>query len=55
VVAIDLPQVVDLVSNPQGFDLLHRDCVNVCDWFTRQRLECDAEELFGELVGEVGF
>ena len=55
VVAIDLPQVVDLVSNPQGFDLLHRDCVNVCDWFTRQRLECDAEELFGELVAEVGF
>jgi RIO kinase 1 len=55
VVAIDLPQVVDLVSNPQGFDLLHRDCVNVCEWFTRQRLECDAEELFGELVGEVGF
>lgn len=55
VVAIDLPQVVDLVSNPQGFDLLHRDCVNVCDWFTRQRLECDAEELFGQLVGEVGF
>ncbi|WP_244284189.1 serine protein kinase RIO [Agromyces badenianii] len=54
-VAIDLPQVVDVVSNPQGFDLLHRDCVNVCDWFTRQRLECDAEQLFGELVGEVGF
>jgi RIO kinase 1 len=55
VVAIDLPQVVDLVSNPQGFDLLHRDCVNVCEWFTRRRLECDAEQLFGELVGEVGF
>ena len=53
VVAIDLPQVVDVVANPQGFDLLHRDCVNVCDWFTRQRLECDAEQLFGELVGVV--
>ena len=53
VVAIDLPQVVDLVSNPQGLELLHRDCVNVCDWFTRQRLECDPEQLFGELVGEV--
>ncbi|MFC4828023.1 serine protein kinase RIO [Agromyces aurantiacus] len=53
VVAIDLPQVVDVVANPNGFDLLHRDCVNVCDWFTRQRLECDAEELFGELVGDV--
>ncbi|MFC9558967.1 serine protein kinase RIO [Agromyces sp. NPDC056965] len=52
-VAIDLPQVVDVVSNPQGFDLLHRDCRNVCDWFTRQRLECDAEQLFGELIAEV--
>ncbi|MGR2752255.1 serine protein kinase RIO [Agromyces arachidis] len=53
VVAIDLPQVVDVVANPNGFELLHRDCVNVCDWFTRQRLECDAEELFAELVGDV--
>jgi len=52
---IDLPQIVDVIANPQGLDLLHRDCVNVCDWFTRQRLECDAEELFGELVAEVGF
>lgn len=54
VVAIDLPQVVDLIANPSGFDLLHRDCVNLCSWFTRRQLECDAEELFGELVGEVG-
>ncbi|WP_350348466.1 RIO1 family regulatory kinase/ATPase [Agromyces sp. G08B096] len=53
VVAIDLPQVVDLIANPSGFDLLHRDCVNICTWFTRQRLECDAEELFGELIGEI--
>lgn len=53
IVAIDLPQVVDVVANPNGFDLLHRDCVNVCEWFTRQRLECDAEALFGELVGDV--
>lgn len=52
VVVIDLPQIVDTVANPQGLDLLHRDCVNVCDWFTRQRLEVDAEELFGELVAE---
>lgn len=51
VVVIDLPQVVDVVANPGGLELLHRDCVNVCEWFTRQRLECDAEELFGELVG----
>lgn len=53
VVAIDLPQVVDVIANPNGLALLHRDCVNVCDWFTRQRLECDAEQLFGELVADV--
>jgi RIO kinase 1 len=52
VVVIDLPQIVDTVANPQGLDLLHRDCVNVCDWFSRQRLDVDAEVLFGELVAE---
>ena len=50
VVVIDLPQVIDLIANASGFDLLHRDCVNVCTWFTRQGLECDPEELFGDLV-----
>ena len=39
-----------MIANPQGFDLLHRDCVNVCEWFTRQRVEADAEALFSELV-----
>ncbi|MDR6867010.1 RIO kinase 1 [Microbacterium resistens] len=52
VVVIDLPQIVDTVANPQGLDLLHRDCVNVCDWFGRHRVDCDAEELFAELVAE---
>ncbi|MGF6822886.1 RIO kinase 1 [Microbacterium sp. ZKA21] len=47
---IDLPQIVDVIANPQGFDLLHRDCVNVCDWFARHRVEADAEALFAELV-----
>ncbi|MFY9713719.1 MAG: RIO1 family regulatory kinase/ATPase [Microbacterium sp.] len=47
---IDLPQIVDIIANPQGLDLLHRDCVNVCDWFTRRRVQCDAEELFAELL-----
>jgi RIO kinase 1 len=47
---IDLPQIVDIIANPQGLDLLHRDCVNVCDWFTRRRVECDAEELFADLL-----
>lgn len=47
---IDLPQIVDIIANPQGLDLLHRDCVNICDWFLRRRVECDAEELFAELL-----
>lgn len=33
-VLIDLPQVVDVVANPRGADLLARDVRVVCDWFT---------------------
>jgi RIO kinase 1 len=53
IVVIDLPQVIDIVSNPIGLDFLHRDCVNVCDWFVRRGLDCDAEYLFGELVAQL--
>lgn len=53
VVAIDLPQLVDVVSNPGGMALLQRDCHNVCEWFTRRGLEREEDELFAELVGEV--
>jgi RIO kinase 1 len=49
-VIIDLPQLVDLVGNAQGFDFLLRDCTNVCTWFTRKGLEVDPQALFGELV-----
>ena len=38
VVLIDLPQVVDLVVNPQGLDYLARDCTNLCTWFARRRV-----------------
>ena len=48
IVVIDVPQIVDAVSNPNGIALLHRDCVNIADWFTRKQVEVDAEELFGE-------
>jgi RIO kinase 1 len=53
VVVIDLPQIVDTVANPNGIALLHRDCVNIADWFTRKRVEVDAEQLFAELLGEL--
>lgn len=49
-VVIDLPQLVDLVGNAQGFDFLLRDCANVCSWFARRGLEVDPQELFGELM-----
>lgn len=49
-VVIDLPQLVDLVGNVQGFDFLLRDCTNVCGWFARRGLEVDPQELFGDLM-----
>jgi RIO kinase 1 len=52
-VLIDLPQVVDLVANPQGQEFLHRDCVNVCRWFTARGLDtAEYEHLFGDLMAE---
>ena len=51
-VIIDLPQVVDLVGNPNGMDFLLRDCTNVCRWFAGRGLQVDEQELFGELVAQ---
>jgi RIO kinase 1 len=50
VVIIDLPQIVDLVGNAAGFDLLLRDCTNVCAWFRARGLPVDEQELFAELM-----
>jgi RIO kinase 1 len=52
VVVIDLPQIVDLVANPLGVDFLHRDVVNVCEWFAGRGVDRDAEALFGEVLAE---
>ncbi|MEJ7726212.1 MAG: RIO1 family regulatory kinase/ATPase [Actinomycetes bacterium] len=52
VVVIDLPQLIDIVGNPQGTDLLLRDCRNVCSWFRARGLEVDEHDLFGELVAQ---
>ncbi|MBF4770002.1 serine/threonine protein kinase [Nocardioides agariphilus] len=49
-VVIDLPQIVDLVGNPNGMDFLLRDCTNVCSWFKARGLAVDEQELFGELM-----
>lgn len=52
VFVIDLPQIVDVIGNPNGFDLLERDVRNVCTWFARRGLERDADELFAELSSD---
>ena len=37
-VMIDLPQVVDVIANPQGATYLERDAANVAAWFTARGL-----------------
>lgn len=49
-VVIDLPQVVDVVANPAGVDLLLRDCHHVCTWFLRRGLDVDEHALAAEAV-----
>lgn len=51
-VVIDLPQVVDLVANPSGADLLHRDCRTMCAWFASRGLDVDADELFADVFAQ---
>ncbi|MEP6852320.1 MAG: RIO1 family regulatory kinase/ATPase [bacterium] len=52
-VVIDLPQIVDIVTNPRGQEFLRRDCVNVCGWFaTKGCRSADVDELFGDLIAE---
>ena len=52
-VLIDLPQVVDVVANPQGAVYLERDCANVCRWFGSHGLDTpDLDHLFGDLMAE---
>jgi RIO kinase 1 len=47
---IDVPQAVDLVQSPHGFEFLHRDVCNASAWFTRQGLDVDAEQLYADLL-----
>lgn len=49
-VLIDLPQVVDLFGNPQGFEFLARDCRNICSWFTSRGVDADADQLARDVI-----
>jgi RIO kinase 1 len=56
-VLIDLPQVVDVVGNPQGPAFLRRDVSRVAEWFAARGLPdaADAEvALLDELCAELG-
>jgi RIO kinase 1 len=53
-VIIDMPQIVDLIANPQGAEFLARDVRNVAGWFTSRGLQVDAEALIERLSYEAG-
>jgi RIO kinase 1 len=56
-VLIDLPQVVDVVANPQGRDFLARDVRVVCTWFAARGLSSELADPVGltaRLLGEAG-
>ena len=54
-VLIDLPQVVDIVGNPQGLAYLRRDCDNICRWFIDHgQRDADPAELTAALATEAG-
>jgi RIO kinase 1 len=54
-VLIDLPQIVDVVANPQGLAYLSRDVHNVATWFAGRGLsDVDEGELTRELMAEMG-
>ena len=47
-VLIDLPQVVDVVANPQGRGFLDRDCANIAEFFVRRGVLAADGELLAE-------
>jgi RIO kinase 1 len=53
-VLIDLPQIVDVIANPQGGEFIARDVRNVAGWFGSRGLTIDADELIERLLFESG-
>jgi RIO kinase 1 len=49
--AIDFPQAVDPILNPEGISLLERDVINTTSWFAKQGIDTDPSELLGRLIG----
>jgi len=53
-VMIDLPQVVDVVTNPAGPEYLARDVRVVAKWFTARGLNIDPDRLLDDLLSDAG-
>ena len=56
-VLIDLPQIVDVIANPQGADFIARDVRNVATWFAARGLSAeliDVDGLIDRLLYESG-
>jgi RIO kinase 1 len=54
-VVIDLPQIVDVVANPQGPAFLARDANNVAAWFASHGVaDADGESLAADLLHSAG-
>jgi RIO kinase 1 len=56
-VLIDLPQIVDVIANPQGAEFIARDVRNVATWFAARGLPADvvdADGLTRRLLHEAG-
>ncbi len=46
-VLIDLPQIVDVIANPQGAEFIARDVRNVATWFAARGLPADVIDVEG--------
>jgi RIO kinase 1 len=53
-VLIDLPQIVDVIANPNGAEFIARDVKNVAAWFTARGLTIDAGAVIDRLLYEAG-
>jgi RIO kinase 1 len=53
-VLIDLPQIVDIVINPQGPTFLARDVGVMAKWFAARGHEVDADALVADLLADAG-
>ncbi|MEH0109553.1 RIO1 family regulatory kinase/ATPase [Tersicoccus sp. MR15.9] len=52
-VVIDVPQIVDTVSNPRGAELLARDCTTMARWFVTHGLPVDPDALVAQVLAEL--